>query len=180
MILSQIKIFNIFPSTTQLANILKILTNICDRETLNYIPAIDLWINRLYFSLSNQSKYSCLTIDCRNAGPVKYRTNADNNFEQFCYYGQNKKDRLFNKLLAKRVLKHDDSLVFEICSVINTTKNDETKVYKAVQELQSLVKMRNGKDRSIGCKQYPERTQLTNRENLRGRPKDGRRPRFLS
>ena len=42
MILSQTKFFNIFPSTIQLGNILKILTNNCDRETINYIAARDL------------------------------------------------------------------------------------------------------------------------------------------
>ena len=56
MILSQTKIFNIFPSSIQLGNILKILTNNCDRETISYIPVRDLWINRLYFSFSNESK----------------------------------------------------------------------------------------------------------------------------
>ena len=54
-------------------------------------------------SLSNESKYSCLNIDCRQSGPAKYRTDADSNFEQFCYYGQRKKDRLFNKVVAKKV-----------------------------------------------------------------------------
>ena len=68
MILSQTKIFNIFPSTIHLSNILKILTNICDRDTINYTPARDLWIKRLYLSLSNESKYSCLTLDCRKSG----------------------------------------------------------------------------------------------------------------
>ena len=77
-------------------------------------------------------------------------------------------------------MQDEDSLVFEIGSVINTTKNGETKIYKAIQELQSLVKTNNGKDGSIGGKQYPEHTQLTNSENLRRTPKDGRRPRFLS
>ena len=68
MILSQTKIFNIFPSTIQLGNIPKILTNNWDRDTINYIPANtfipshDLWINRFYLSLSNKSKYCCLTI----------------------------------------------------------------------------------------------------------------------
>ena len=74
-----------------------------------------------------------MTTDCRNAGPVKYRTNADNNFEQYRYYGQNKRNKLSNKFLAKRVSQEDHSLVFEIDSIINTTKNGETKVYKAVQ-----------------------------------------------
>ena len=56
-------------------------------------------------------------------------------------------------------------------SAINTTKNGETKIYKAVQELQSLVKMNNEKDRSIGGKQYPKHNQISNRENLRRRKK---------
>ena len=139
---------NIFPSTIQLGNILKILTNNCDRETINYIPARDLWINRLYLSLSNESKYSCSTIYCRKSDPAKYRTNADGNFEQFCYYGQNKKDRLFNKFLAKRVEQRNNSLVFQIHSMINLTKSCETKIYEAVQELKSLVKHNDGNDRS--------------------------------
>ena len=42
MILSQTKIFNIFPSAIQLGNMLKILANDCNRETINYIPARDL------------------------------------------------------------------------------------------------------------------------------------------
>ena len=42
IILSQTKIFNVFPSAIQLGNILKLLTNNCDRETFSYIPARDL------------------------------------------------------------------------------------------------------------------------------------------
>ena len=101
MMLSQTKMFNIFLSSIELGNMLKYLTNNCDRETIRYIPARDLWINWLYFSLSNESKYSCLTIDSSKAGHAKYRTNASSIFEQFCYFGQNKKKRLFNKFLAK-------------------------------------------------------------------------------
>ena len=68
-------------------------------------------------------------------------------------------------------MQDNDSLVFEMDSAINTTKNGETKIYKAVQELQSLVKMNNKKDRSIGGKQYPKHNQISNRENLRRRKK---------
>ena len=42
MILSQIKIFNIFSSAVQLGNMSKILTNNCDRETPRYIPKREL------------------------------------------------------------------------------------------------------------------------------------------
>ena len=51
MILSQTKIFNIFPSAVQLGNISRILTNNCYRKTLRYIPKRELWINRLYVAL---------------------------------------------------------------------------------------------------------------------------------
>ena len=71
MTLSQTKIFEIFLSPIQLTQMLKILTNNCDRGTINYIPARDLSLNKLYFSISNGSKYSCLTIDCRYSGPAK-------------------------------------------------------------------------------------------------------------
>ena len=43
MILSQTKIFNIFSLPIQLTQMLKVLTNNCDRGTINYIPARDLW-----------------------------------------------------------------------------------------------------------------------------------------
>ena len=168
MILSQTKIFNIFPSTIQLGNILKILTNNCDRDTTNYIPTRGLWINWLYLSLSNESKYSCLTIDCRKSGPAKYRTDADSNFEQFCYYGQNRKDRLFNKFLAKKVDQNENLLVFQIDSVINVTKNGETKIYKAVQELKNLVKQNDGNERSSDRSKTSEQSKFADREYFGG------------
>lgn len=50
MILSHTKIFNIFPSSFQLGNMLKILTNNCDRKTINHIPARSLDKQVLIFS----------------------------------------------------------------------------------------------------------------------------------
>ena len=69
MILSQTKIFNIFPSAVQLGNISKLLTNNCDREMLKYIPKRELWINRLYFEIANRKDYFYLTIDLVKAVP---------------------------------------------------------------------------------------------------------------
>ena len=86
MIISQTKIFNIFPSAVQLGSLSKLLTNNCDRETLKYIPKRELWINRLYFEIANRKDYSCLTIDCGKSGPSKYRTEADNNVQQTCFF----------------------------------------------------------------------------------------------
>ena len=89
-----------------------------------------------------------MTIDCKKSGPAKCRTEANSNFEQFCYYGQSKKDWLFNTFLAKKVDQNENSLVFQIDSVINVTKNGESKVYKAVQELKNLVKQDDGNQRN--------------------------------
>ena len=115
---------------------------------MSYIPAKDLWKNRLYLSLSNKSKYSCLSINCRESGPTMYRTEGNSNLEQFCYYGQIKKDKLFNKFLAKNTNQNKNSLVFQIGSVINVTKNGETKIYKAVQELKNLLKQKDKNQRN--------------------------------
>ena len=121
-----------------------------------------------------------MTIDCRKSGPAKYETNGDSNFEQLCYYGQNKKNRLFSKFLAKRADQNNDSLVFQIDSMINVTKNGETKIYKAVQELKYLVKQNDGKDRCSDRQQITEQSKFVNRKYFGGRIKSGRRPRFLS
>ena len=79
IILSQTKIFDIFPSAVQLGNMSRILTNNCDRETLKYVPKRELWINKLYFEIANKKDYLSLTIDWGQSGPAKYRTQADNN-----------------------------------------------------------------------------------------------------
>ena len=105
MIISQTKIFNIFPGSIQVSAISRILTTNCKRYTYQYIPGRELWLNKLYFEISNSNKKECLTIDCRNfnsIGPSKFRTNAEDGQRQICYYNRNKKDKLFNRFLALR------------------------------------------------------------------------------
>ena len=82
MILAQRKIFNIFPGSVQDSSIVKILSSFCSRYKYNHIPCRELWINQLYFDISNSSKKQCLTIDTREAydlGSAKFRIQADNN-----------------------------------------------------------------------------------------------------
>ena len=55
MILSQTKIFNIFPGSLQRSSVIKILLPYCNRYTYEYIPQRDLWINRLYFEISEST-----------------------------------------------------------------------------------------------------------------------------
>ena len=53
MIISQTKTFNIFPGSIQVSAISKILMTNCKRHTYQYIPMRELWLNRLYFEISN-------------------------------------------------------------------------------------------------------------------------------
>ena len=85
MILSQTKIFNIFPGSIQASSVVKISFSYCSRYTYEYIPRKDLWINRLYFNISSSNKKQCLTIDIRDVndlGLSRFRTKADNNQKQ--------------------------------------------------------------------------------------------------
>ena len=74
------------------------------------------------------------------------------------------KDRLFNKSLAKKADQNENLLVFQIDSVINVTKNGETKIYKAVQELKNLVKQNNGNERSSDRSKTSEQSKFADRE----------------
>ena len=105
MILAQTIIFNIFCGSTEAPSIVKILSYFCSRYKYNYIPNRYFWINRLYFDISNSTEKQCLTIDTQDInhlGPAKFRTRADSNQEQICYYNHNKKDTSFNCFLTVR------------------------------------------------------------------------------
>ena len=58
----------------------------------------------------------------------------------------------------------NNSLVFQIDSMINITKNSETKIYKSVQELTSLAKQNDGKDRSSDTQEMTEESQFIDRK----------------
>ena len=61
----------------------------CNRYTYEYIPQRD----------------QSLTIDTRDVnklGPAKFQNGARDDKEQVCYFKNNKKDRVFNRLLAVR------------------------------------------------------------------------------
>ena len=88
MILSQTKVFDFFPGSVQALSIIKILSSFASRYKNNYIPNRNLWINRLYYEISNSRQKQCLTTDTRDVnelGPAKRRTQADSRTEQICY-----------------------------------------------------------------------------------------------
>ena len=113
MTLAQRKIFKIFPGSIQASSIVKILSPFCSRYNYNYVPNRDLWVNRMYFDISDSSKKQCLTVDSRDIddlGPAKFRTQADSNQGQICYYNHNKRDTSFNSFLAMR-RKHQQLVI---------------------------------------------------------------------
>ena len=77
MIMSQTKIFNFFPGSVQASSIVRILSSFTSRYKHTYIPNRNIWIDKLYFEISNSKQKQCLTIDTRDVnelGPGKFRT----------------------------------------------------------------------------------------------------------
>ena len=89
------------------------------------MPNRDFWINALYFDISNSTKNQCLTIDTRDINdlrPAKFRTQADSNQEQICYYNRNKRDTTFNSFLAmRRQTSTISDITFSIVKLIDKT-----------------------------------------------------------
>ena len=79
----------------------------------------------LYFEISNSTQKQRLTIDTRDIndlGPAKFRTQADSDTEQICYYNRNRRDRSFNSFLAVRKETLSASkITFSIVKVIDKT-----------------------------------------------------------
>ena len=134
-----------FPVLYMLRLQLKFCHLTVNRYTSEYIPHRELWLNRLYFEISNSSTKQCFTIDARDVnklGSSKFRTGAENDKEQVCYFNYNKKDRVFNRFLAVRKRTPDREMGFSIVSLINRSNNSEDIYYKLGDE---LSKFKDGK-----------------------------------
>ena len=105
MIMSQTKILNFFPGSVQASSTQRILSSFASGYSNNYLTTRNIWINKLYFDISDSKIKQCLTVDTRDVndlGPGKFRTQTDSGTEQICYYNRNKKDTTFNYFLGKR------------------------------------------------------------------------------
>ena len=141
MIFSQTKVFNIFPGRLQTSSGIKILSFYCNRYTYEYIPHSDLWLNCLYFEISSSSKKQCLTIDMRHVndlGPTQFRTGAENDKEQVCYYNCNKKDRAFDRFLSVRIQTSTDAIIFSMVNLIDKSNDYKDIYYKVGDELREF------------------------------------------
>ena len=81
MIMSQTRIINFFPGSVHSSRILKNLALFASRQKNTYLPNRQVWLNKLYFKISNSKEKNCLTIGAREVnelGPGKFRMSADN------------------------------------------------------------------------------------------------------
>ena len=53
MIMSQTHIFNFFPGSIHSGRILKMLSLFASRQKDTYLPSSQVWLNKLYFQISN-------------------------------------------------------------------------------------------------------------------------------
>ena len=137
MIMSQTHIFNFFPGSIHSGRILKTLSLFVSREKNTYIPTNQIWLNRLYFQISNSREKTCLNPrDTNDFGPGIFRTRADNAQEQHCYFNRSNTDSRFNCFLAKRVTQQHDRLVFSIVERNYCLANEQP--YKSSDILTSL------------------------------------------
>ena len=103
--MSQMHIFNFFPGSIHSSRILKTLSLFASRQKNTYLSNQQVWLNKLYFQISNLKEKQCLTIDTREInelGPGKFRKYANDGEEQTCYFNRNKSDTHFTSFLAKR------------------------------------------------------------------------------
>ena len=123
----------------QTSSIIGILSSLCCRYKYTYVLKRDLWINRLHFNISNSTNRQCLAIDTRgvsNLGPARFRTKADSNKGQICYYNQNKSDTSFNFFLALRKQTSSTSeIIFSIVNLIDKTSRNDNIYFEINDEL---------------------------------------------
>ena len=65
MIMSQTHIFNFFPGSIHNSRILKTLSLFASWQKNTYLPNKNVWLNKLYFQISNSQEKKCLTIDTK-------------------------------------------------------------------------------------------------------------------
>ena len=124
-IISQISIFNIFPSSVPQNTVAKILQSNCISQFKKHVSIRSLWLNRLFIDLANSHEKQYLAIDCGNKnknGPGRYRSSADNPDAQVCYFNKPNDDEYY-VFISKRMKEGDfsEGICFKIEKVIGKT-----------------------------------------------------------
>ena len=142
-ILSQTNIFNIFPASVSLNMVRKILEGVFIRKTSKYIPHASLWISRLFIELANRNDKVCLTLDCSNTnrnGPGRFRSEADNPDNQFCYFNSANDEQVYNEFVSKRIRSSGFENKFHFKIVEVKSKTNKNISFDATNKLQELNK----------------------------------------
>ena len=130
--MSQTQIFNFFPGSVHSGTINRTLVLFANSYRNTYLPVRNVWLNRLYFDISNSRQKQCLTVDTRDVndfGPGKFRAQANNGTRQICYFNRNKTDTSFSSFLETR----------EQTSQKGVIKFSIDKVIRALNRAHSLV-----------------------------------------
>ena len=152
MIMSQTHIFNFFPGSIHSSRILKTLSLFASRQKNSYLPNQQVWLNKLYFQISNSKEKKCLAIDTREVndlGPGKFRTSAGNGEVQTCYFNRNKSDTYFNSFQSKRILP-EQPIRF---SIVKSNFNCFELVNKSLD-----IELKNSLSNSNGLEQQTAKT----------------------
>ena len=142
MIMSQTQIFNFFPGSVHSGTINRTLLLFANRYKNTYLPVRNVWLNRLYFDISNSRKKQCLTVDTRDVndlGPGKFRTQADNGTRQICYFNRKKTDTSFSSFLETREqTSQKGAIKFSIDKVITNINSSNATYSDLNNELKNI------------------------------------------
>ena len=139
MIMSQTHIFNFLPGSVHNSTILRTVSLFANKYKNNCAPTSNVWLSRLYFNVSNSKQKQCLTIDTRDLGPGKLKTQADHGMQQICYYNGNKSDTSFNSFLATRKqTSKEGAIKFSIDKVMANINSSDVSYLELGDELKNL------------------------------------------
>ena len=142
MIMSQKKYLIFFQALFRLAQFLEFYLLLQADIKMAYVLHRNIWINRLYFDISNSQEKQYLTIDTHDLnalGPGKFRTHADNGTKKNCYYNRNNTDTSFNSFLAAREQTSQVSdIKLSIVKVIDSLNQKDVLYSEVRSELSNL------------------------------------------
>ena len=85
----------------------KILQSNCIQRTKKDVPALSMWLNRVFSDLANTDEQHCLITDCSGInknGSSRYRTQADDPVKQICYFNKPSDDVFISNWIKEIIL----------------------------------------------------------------------------
>ena len=111
----QTYIFNFFPGSIHNSKILKTLSLFANRQRNTYLHNRQIWLNKLYFEISNSKEKKCLTKDTRDInefGPGKFRKSAEDGEQETCQFNKSNSDSYFKSFSSQHV--QAEPIIFSI------------------------------------------------------------------